>query len=175
MKSWSVKLVYSAGLFSWSVQLVRKVGYIGDCSISSFSLVSKVIFCSNCTFWFKVTFIAMYNFSQFYCQAQFQSTSSNKVRFELRLSLNQIYWTKFFLGHKTKFIQPTLPNKIYKIKSSKQNVWNVNNHIYQTKSFQTNQRNQINPTNPTKPNLWKIKLKFNTSLSWAWPSSASAC
>ena len=88
---------------------------------------------------------------------------------------NQIYWTKFVLGDQTKFIQPTLPNQIYKIESAKQNVWNVKNQTYQTKSFQSNLQNQINPTNSTKPNLRKIKVKSNLSLSWAWPSSTPAC
>ena len=42
--------------------------------------------------------------------------------------LNQIY--------QTKSTNPNLQNQIYKIKSTKQIVWNVKNQIFQPKSFQ---------------------------------------
>ena len=85
---------------------------------------------------------------------------------------SQIYWTKF--------TKPNLQNWIYKIKSTNQNVFNAKNQIYQTKPIQSNLQNKINPIITIKPNLYKpnlqtVKVKFNSSLSWAWPSSAPAC
>ena len=85
---------------------------------------------------------------------------------------SQIYWTKF--------TTPNLKNWIYKIKSTNQNVFNAKNQIYQTKPIQSNLQNKINPIINIKPNLYKpnlqtVKVKSNSSLSWAWPSSAPAC
>ena len=85
---------------------------------------------------------------------------------------NQIYWTKF--------TKPNLQNWIYKIKFTNQNVLNAKNQIYQTKSIQSNLQNKINPiitikSNLDKPKLQTVKVKSNSSLSWAWPSSAPAC
>ena len=84
---------------------------------------------------------------------------------------SQIYWTKF--------TKPNLQNWIYKIKSTNQNVFNAKNQIYQTKSIQSNLENKINPITSIKPNLDKqklqtVKVKSNSSLSWALPSSAPA-
>ena len=85
---------------------------------------------------------------------------------------SQIYWTKF--------AKPNLQNWIYKIKSTNQNVFNAKNQIYQTKPIQSNLQNKINPIITIKPNLYKpnlqtVKVTSNSSLSWAWPSSAPAC
>ena len=80
---------------------------------------------------------------------------------------NQTYWTIFN--------KPKLQKWINKIPFTKQNVLNVKNQIYYTKSIQSNLQNEINPTNTIELNLQKIKVKSNPSLSWAWPSSATAC
>ena len=84
---------------------------------------------------------------------------------------SQIYWTKF--------TKPNLQNWIYKIKSTNQNVFNAKNQIYQTKPIQSNLQNKINPIITIKPNLYNpniqtVKVKSNSSLSWAWPSSVPA-
>ena len=55
----------------------------------------------------------------------------------------KIYWTKS--------AKPNLQNQIYKIKSTKQIVWNVKNQIYQTKFTKSNIFNEIYKTKSTKP------------------------
>ena len=91
--------------------------------------------------------------------------------------LNQIYWTKF--------TKPYLNNCIYKIQSTKQNLWNVKKkQICWTKYIKSNilnktcklnSPNQFYQTKSRKTNLQKIKVKSNPCLYWVWPSSAPAC
>ena len=79
---------------------------------------------------------------------------------------NQINWTK-----PTKSKQP---NWIYKIISTKYNVWNAKNQIYKTKSIQSNLQNLINPTNKIKVSVTVIIrldlgwLSWSGQLFWAW-------
>ena len=74
--------------------------------------------------------------------------------------LNQIYWDKY--------TKPNLQNRIYKIKSTRQNVQNVENQIYWTEYTQLNLFNQtfFKSAQLILPNQIYRKLKQSTIPAW---------